>query len=91
MPATVGGVLLIDCIYPENGLINSTFTECSTFMVLYHYALFHILVAISSRVIKIIKLEAKAVGVASTPTANCSKLKLWQNLNSEIYMVKVAC
>ena len=32
----------------ENGLINSTLAECSTFMVLHHYPLFHILAAIGS-------------------------------------------
>ena len=35
MPAIVGGVP-IDHIYPENGLINFTLTECSTFIMLFY-------------------------------------------------------
>ena len=58
---------LIDHIYPENGLINSTLAECSILMVFHHYALIHILAAIGYRIMSLVKkFEARAVRVATT-------------------------
>ena len=51
-------------IYLENGLTNSTLTECSTSMVLHYCALFHILAATGSKIL-VQKLEARAVRVST--------------------------
>ena len=68
MSANVGGVLQkcpINSIYLENGLINSTLAECSTFITMHFYI---ILAAMGSRAMKmsVQKLEAWAVRVSST-------------------------